>query len=382
MSISPQGLNRATLGRQMLLEREALDVTEAVRRVVALQAQEPASPYLALWNRVAAFDPAELDAAFASGSLVKSNAVRMTLHASHVDDYPAFREATEPTIQAARLRDRRFLASGLSLEAANTLAAALLEQATEARPANELRAWLDDQLGADAHPGAWWALRQYSPLLRAPTGEAWSFGSQMAFVAPPIAPTLDDPAIVAESLKTLALRYLAGFGPATVADVAQFAMIQRGRIRMALRALGDEVVRLEGPAGEELFDIPDGRLPDADEPVPPRLLGMWDNVLLAYANRDRIIPPEYRKHVIRNNGDSLPTLLVDGLVAGVWRTADGGIEATAFHPLAEDAWERLAEEACSLLRLLAGRDPLVYRRYQHWWDKQLPSGETRLLAGR
>ncbi len=58
---------------------------------------------------------------------------------------------------------------------------------------------------------------------------------------------------------------------------------------------------------------------------------MWDHVLLAYADRSRVIPPDYRKLVTRSNGDVLPTLLVDGYVAGVWRPVEGGIEATAFH---------------------------------------------------
>ena len=65
-AITARELNRATLARQLLLERAPLNVTDAVRRVVALQAQQPASPYLALWNRLAGFDPAELDNAFAS----------------------------------------------------------------------------------------------------------------------------------------------------------------------------------------------------------------------------------------------------------------------------------------------------------------------------
>ena len=76
---------------------------------------------------------------------------------------------------------------------------------------------------------------------------------------------------------------------------------------------------------------PDGLIPPDDSPAPPRLLPMWDSTLLAYADRSRIVPPEYRKVVIRNNGDVLPTLLVDGSVAGVWRPVEGGIEATAFH---------------------------------------------------
>ncbi|WP_197698386.1 DNA glycosylase AlkZ-like family protein [Micromonospora viridifaciens] len=83
MTFTPRQLNRATLDRQLLLRREPLAVADAVRRVVALQAQQPASPYLALWNRIAGFDPAELDAAFAGRDVVKATLVRITLHAVH-----------------------------------------------------------------------------------------------------------------------------------------------------------------------------------------------------------------------------------------------------------------------------------------------------------
>jgi hypothetical protein len=85
------------------------------------------------------------------------------------------------------------------------------------------------------------------------------------------------------------------------------------------------------------------------------------------------------------NGDVLPTLLVDGYVAGVWRAVPAGIEATAFHPLPGEAWEQLAAEARAMLPFLADREPEVYRRYHHWWaklsDTMPPGGETRLLPG-
>jgi hypothetical protein len=107
---------------------------------------------------------------------------------------------------------------------------------------------------------------------------------------------------------------------------------------------------------------------------------MWDSVLLAYADRSRIIPPDYRRLVIHQNGDVLPTLLVDGFVAGVWRPVAGGIEATAFQRLDREAWTGLATEARALVAFLADRDPAVYRRYAHWWAK-LPQGEVRVLPG-
>ncbi|NUK46260.1 winged helix DNA-binding domain-containing protein, partial [Streptomyces lunaelactis] len=113
-------------------------------------------------------------------------------------------------------------------------------------------------------------------------------------------------------------------------------------------------------------------------PAPPRLMAMWDSILLAYADRSRVIPPAYRPLVIRRNGDVLPTLLVDGHVAGVWRPADGGIEATAFHPLSSATWDGLAAEAQSLTALLSDREAAVYSRYHHWWAK-LPEAEVRML---
>ena len=88
MGLTAGQLSRATLRRQLLLRRESITVVEAVRRVVALQAQAAASPYLALWNRVADFDPADLDAAFVDRPVVKASLIRLTLHAVLAEDYP------------------------------------------------------------------------------------------------------------------------------------------------------------------------------------------------------------------------------------------------------------------------------------------------------
>jgi hypothetical protein len=183
-----------------------------------------------------------------------------------------------------------------------------------------------------------------------------------------------------QSVQHLVRRYLHAFGPATVQDFAQFTMLRRPVVRDAIAELGDEVVTLEGPDGSRLFDLADGLLPPEDTPAPPRLLPMWDSILLAYADRSRIIPEAYRRVVIQQNGDVLPTLLIDGHVAGVWRPVEGGIEATAFHPLSSEAWGGLEAEARALVAFLAEREPIVYRRYGHWWEKR-PGAEVRLLPG-
>ncbi len=379
MKVSARALNRATLDRQMLLRREPLGIPDAVRRVVALQAQHPASPYLALWNRIDGFEPADLDAAFAERRVVKASLMRITLHAVHAGDYRTFREAMEPTLQAAGL-DQRFRETAPTPADAEALLLEVLDHHREARTSAGFDDWLDRRFGAPVDPAVKRSFRGYSPLLHAPTGPPWSFGFRPSFVAAPEAPALANPEAAAAGLQTLVLRYLHGFGPATIADVAKFALVPRARVKKALAALAGDLATLEGPNGETLYDRPGAPLPDDETPAPPRLMAMWDSVLLSYDDRSRIIPPDYRRIVIRTNGDVLPTLLVDGYVAGVWRAVEGGIEATAFHPLSSDAWEGLAAEARALLALLASRDPDVYGRYGHWWNK-LPGGEVRLLPG-
>jgi hypothetical protein len=222
-------------------------------------------------------------------------------------------------------------------------------------------------------------LRQYAPLWHAPADGPWSFGGR-AYVAARPRPVLADAGVSELGLQTLVRRYLEGFGPASIADMARFALVQRTRARAAVQALGSELERLEGPEGVVLYDVPGAPRPAGHTPAPPRLMAMWDSILLAYADRSRVIAPEYQKLVTRTNGDVLPTVLVDGYVAGVWRAVPGGIEAIAFHPLPGFVWDGLATEARTLMPFLAEREPEVYRRYHHWWGK-LPDVHTRLLPG-
>ncbi|MFB7188290.1 winged helix DNA-binding domain-containing protein [Streptomyces sp. NPDC056230] len=377
MMTTARELNRATLSRQLLLEREPLSVPDGVRRVVALQAQHPASPYLALWNRLTDFASAELDAGFTGRSVVKATLMRITLHAVHAEDYPVFRAAMQPTLYASRL-GFRFAATGLTPADADELVPELLAFTRSPRTSAQMQAWVEERTGAEKKDGAWWGLKAYAPLHHAPTDAPWSFGPRPSFVAAGTGPAATGRAVEPQALRTLILRYLAGFGPASVADVAQFAMVRRAPVREALGALDGAVEQLRGPDGVTLFDLPGASRPPADTPAPPRLMAMWDSILLAYADRSRVIPPAYRPLVIRRNGDVLPTLLVDGHVAGVWRPVDGGIEATAFHPLSATTWDGLAAEARSLSALLGDREAAVYSRYHHWWAK-LPDAEVRLL---
>ena len=83
-------LNRALLGRQLLLQRQRLSVTNAVERVAGLQAQWPPSPYLGLWSRLDGFAPDQLTRAVARRTVVKATLMRTTLHIVSAADYLAY----------------------------------------------------------------------------------------------------------------------------------------------------------------------------------------------------------------------------------------------------------------------------------------------------
>ncbi|HWE57146.1 MAG TPA: winged helix DNA-binding domain-containing protein [Acidimicrobiales bacterium] len=378
MKLTGGDLNRATLGRQMLLEREPLAVDDAVRRIVAIQAQAPASPYVALWNRIAGFRPAQLDAAFAEQTVVKSSLLRITLHVVHADDFATLHAAMRPTLHGARL-DYRFTESTVTPEAARAAVVDFVAYATEPRTTAELTGWIEKRFGVPSTDFLWRGVRTISPILHVPSGPPWAFGLRPSYVAAP-----DAAATMAmdseEAMVGLVLRFLDGFGPASLADVAKFATVAMPRVRRAVAELGDRLERYEGPNGEVLIDVPGGLLPGDGAPAPPRLMAMWDSILLAYHDRTRVIPPDYRTTVVRSNGDFLPTVLIDGRVAGLWRPVAGGIEVSCFRSPTKRQWAALAAEAAALVGFLSDREPQVFRRHHHWWDK-ISLDHVRVLAG-
>ncbi|MBS3940755.1 MAG: winged helix DNA-binding domain-containing protein, partial [Actinobacteria bacterium] len=236
MELTPAHLNRATLARQSLLGRAALSVVDGIRRVVGLQAQEPASPYIALWNRLEGFDPADLDAAFAGHAVVKATLMRITLHAVAAEDHPALHAAMLPNLRASRLGDKRFTGPGLTVADADAALPRLLEHVGEPRTKDEIEALFLDEHGEEASPWLWWALRTFAPLVHAPRGAPWSFDTRKAYRAAP--PPQGAPPDHESGVEHLVVRYLEAFGPATIADVGQFALLQRAKVRAAVERLG------------------------------------------------------------------------------------------------------------------------------------------------
>ena len=366
-----EALTYETMVRQGLSSRRPVGVADAVRSVLALQAQEPAAPYLALWNRIEGFDANDLDRALADGAIVKASLFRFTLHAVDAGDLPWARAAMRSRVRDAGYHDV-LDDIGLTAERVAELLERLSTVMAEPHGSADMERVLSEFVPEAGDPARLWsALRSVGAFRHAPTTDPWSFGRRPAFLPCTVAAD-DEPAATAELVR----RYLMAFGPATVADLSQFTILKRSALREVVESMADVVV-VAGPDGSQLVDVNGGGpRPEVEmATLPPRLLGMWDSVLLAYADRSRVIPDEHRPHVIRRNGDVLPTVVVGGLVRGVWRASTDAIEVRALEPLDDATLDSLDEEARDLRRLLADREPAVFSRFGRWWDR-LPDGPT------
>jgi winged helix DNA-binding protein len=363
-------LNRATLARQSLLDRAQAGVAaaEAVERFGGLQAQEPASPYLALWTRVEGFEAPALHRAFHERAIVKATLMRATLHAVSRDDYRHLLPAVRPMLRGLNRRER---GGGPGPDRLMPLADAALAYAATPRSNVELREHLASLVDGEFDPDdAWWWVRRHAAFVHAPSEVAWAFGRRPSLVA--AATWLEGGGFAeeADGLERVVRRHLAAFGPASAADIAAWSGLTVVRLRPAIdvvEAAGD-LRRFSDERGRELLDLAAAPRPDGDVPAPPRLLPMWDSVLLAFADRTRIVSDEHRPVVVARNGDTLPTFLVDGRVAGLWWAERDGrrtrVVLEPFGRLRRDNRRALEREGERLAAFVEPLEPEVFARYR------------------
>jgi hypothetical protein len=366
--LSQRRLNRATLARQLLLEPSRVGVVTGVGQIGGLQAQEPASPYIGLWARLADFGAADLDAAIQARDVLKGSLMRATLHLVTATDYRAMWPATVPMIEHIRRQDRIQPPSSRSLTA---LRKRIRSFTSTPQSLTALRNHVGAVDGMAADELLWW-LRRRLPMAHVPTGGAWSFGRR-PMIADADAWLGDGQWASPEAgVEHLVRRYLGAFGPASLADIAQWSGLPVARLRPGVAAVetAGDLRHFRSERGRSLIDLADGPRPAEDLPAPARLLPMWDSTVLAFADRTRIVSDADRRRVIARNGDTLPVFLVDGVVAGRWwAAADGGhtrIELEPFRRLRAADRRTLEGLADRLAAFVEPHEPNVYARYQRW----------------
>jgi hypothetical protein len=110
-----------------------------------------------------------------------------------------------------------------------------------------------------------------------------------------------------------------------------------------------ELVSYRNSRGQQLFDVPDGLLPDPETAVPIRIIAEFDNLLLGHADRSRIFDDRHRMRFMSVNGIVSSTFLVDGFVAGVCNLRGGTVTLQPFRPLGKRQLAALRTEAERLL---------------------------------
>ena len=333
-------LNRATLARQLLLERKRLSPTAVIERLVGMQAQWPPAPYIGIWTRTTSFRRESLERLLARTLVVKATVMRQTLHLLTRHDYALIRAALSETNFPWQSDVAKRLAPSMRALAADGPVATA-----------DALAYLEREhglTGINAHR-AWRAARVHAHLLHHHETALWRGRPRARFVALE-EPEPHDPL---EARAELLRRYLAAFGPASRRDIVAWSMMHVPEIARALDRL-EPLRRFRDESGRELLDVARTQLPDADIPAPVRFLPKWDNVLLAFADRARVLPEQYRKTVIRMNGDVAQTFLVDGFVAGTWRADKGRVTVEPFEPLSRAGQREVKEEAERLEAFLTG----------------------------
>lgn len=347
MLLSRRSLNRALLRRQLLLERSRIDTSEAIEHLVGLQAQTPHSPYIALWSRLADFDPERLSALMEDRKVVRAHLMRMTIHLLTAGDCLALRPLFQE-MMIRRLAGTPFgrNTAGLDLQQLLDHARRLLEE--QPRNRAELGRLLGKRWPKRETESLAYAVSYLFPLVQIPPRGLWGRTGRPTWATAEawLGRRLDENPDPDELL----LRYLSAFGPASVADAQAWSGLNglrdvADRLRPRLRTFRDE-------RGRELLDAPDTPMPDADTPAPVRFLPDYDNVLLGHADRSRIFGDRHHRSLIGR-----PTVLVDGFVAASWKAVRGKKRAGALvvepiEKLQKKHHDAIEEEGRRLLELL------------------------------
>jgi hypothetical protein len=346
-TLSKRALNRATLARQMLLKREKAKPVAVVERLAGMQAQVPKPPFIGLWTRIENLKRDDVKRAVDKRELVRGTMMRATLHLMSRDDYIAFRAPLQPMLakgMSAVLRGR----ADFDLDTVLRDARKFFDH--QPRTFDELRKHL-----IQLHPNfderaMGYGIRMHLPLLMVPDESTWSWPANSKFA---IAETwLGEPIAADQKPHALVLRYLAAFGPASVADFQNWSGL--ASVRSVFDELRSKLVTFRDDRKRELFDLPKAPRPDESTEAPIRFLPEYDNILLGHDDRSRIVADEHRKRIFTANLRILSSFLVDGVVAGGWsierKKKSATLKLEPFVKITKRVRDQLEEEGEALLR--------------------------------
>jgi hypothetical protein len=354
--MSLRALNRATLARQSLLERSRLSVEVMLERLVGMQAQTPHTAYLGLWDRIEAFDPEELSARLTDRSVVRLALMRGTIHLVTARDAWDLRPLVQPVIGRVQKGQFGRRLEGIDGDEVVAMGRAFVDiepRTFKALGDHLLTRWPDrDRFALEQ------AVRTGVPLIQVPPRGLWGRSGPIAHTS--IQAWLGTrPEGAALTLAGMVRRYLAGFGPASVMDIQAWCGLTK--LREVVDDIRSDLIVVRDETGRELFDVPDAPRPPEDTPAPPRFLYDFENLLLSYADRTRMAPPDIVRGIPTGTNEPISTFTLDGFVAGTWKLVREGrattLRITRLRAQTAAETPALSAEAERLLSFLAPGAP-------------------------
>ena len=323
-----------------------MSATDALEHLIGLQAQEPLEPYVGLWSRLLDFDPGELVELLESRRAVRTLLMRRTLHLVTARDALLLRPQHQRMLETRMLGVLRRRLPDVDLAELAAAGQPLFEQ--EPLTASEAGRALVGRWPGAAARDLGDALTSLVPLVQVPPRGIWGQIGRARNTT--LEAWLGRPPEQPASHDELVLRYLAAYGPAASADIRAWSGLSGlrdpiDRLRPSLRVYRDE-------RGRELLDVPDGRLPDPEVPAPPRFLPAFDNAVLAFDDRTRIIDDAHRGLSV----EGARFVLLDGRAAATWTVVPGRDATTlriaTFSRLLPEHQDAIAAEGERLLAFL------------------------------
>nr|WP_062338594.1 winged helix DNA-binding domain-containing protein [Herbidospora sakaeratensis] len=346
-----RALNRATLARQLLLDRADLPVLDAVAHLCGMQAQEPQEPFIGLWSRLRGFDPAALSGLLVGRDVVRTHLMRRTVHLVTADDVVAWRARHDAMLRQRVLGVYRRDLADVDLDELAAAGRALMADG-EPRTMGELARTMAERWPLpEPRPLGEMLVSALIPMAQLPPRGVWraKAGVRNVPISTWLGRELDPPAPngcdpVGE---TLVRRYLAAYGPAATADLRSWCGL--AGLPAAVAAVRGELVSFRDERGRELLDLPDAPRPDPGTPAPVRFLPAFDNALLGYDDRTRIVDDAHRGVSIAGTR----VVLVDGRVSATWTVRDGTVVVEPLRDLSRADRDAVAEEGEALASFLS-----------------------------
>ncbi|MGW4403589.1 winged helix DNA-binding domain-containing protein [Nonomuraea sp. NPDC004702] len=349
--LSTRALNRATLARQLLLDRAGLPVLDAVGHLCGLQAQEPQEPFTGLWSRLRAFDPAALSDLLTGRDVVRTHLMRRTVHLVTAADVLAWRSRHDAMLRQRVLGVYRRELAGVDLDELAAAGWAVLADGEPRSMSQLARAVADRWPGPGPRALGEMLVAALVPMAQLPPRGLWRTraGVRNLPLSSWLGREVDPPSADGSDPvgQALVRRYLAAYGPAATADLRAWSGL--AGLPKAVAAVRDELVAFRDERGRELLDLPGAPRPDPGTPAPVRFLPAFDNAVLGYDDRGRIIDREHRGLSVAG----ARMVLVDGRVAATWTVEDDTVLVTPLRGLSPAERAAVGEEGGALASFLS-----------------------------